>query len=174
MFDIFAMAEGTTYPEDSVDIYTDNDAAYQIAKLDEKINNAYRYSLTAEEQNKLETDRANLKAKLDETRVTVHMQGLPERKLNQIRKEQDAKYGEDLFPDARKEEWQNRLIQAHLRKAVNAKGEEQDLKDQDVDKVAVWYMQLPKESQNRLDRLVMDLTLKAGYFENAEITTDFS
>ncbi len=174
MFDIFAMAEGTTYPEDSVVIYTDSEAAYKIAKLDEKLNSSFKYSLDQSQQKELEQERAEIKKQFDKSKITVYMRGLPERKVQQIRKEQDAKYGENIFPEARKEEWQNRLIQAHLQKAVNYKGEEQDLQNQDVDKIAVWYLQLPRESQHRLDQLVADLTLKSNYFENAEITSDFS
>lgn len=172
-FDIFEMNKGIIYPEDHVTVYTDMSTAYEIDKLDKVLNSPLKY--TVEDPAKLEEERKELVEKLKSTSIVVHLQGLPDRVVSDIRTKLDAEFGEDVYPPARLRKWAVWLVAKSLRKAVFTDGTEQDLSKyaDDYDKIDTWFHSLPKESQSRIDDMVAGLSLKSNYFENAEITSDF-
>lgn len=171
-FDIFAMQQGTTFPEDSVKVYYDSATAYEIAQLDKQLNSPARYGDDFDEEAVI-AKRRELKDKLDRSCVTIHMRGVPERKIQELRTEMDSKFGEGVFPPERNELFVQGLVALHLQKAVNFDGAEQDLSKANPEEVAVWFMGLPSESQTRLIDLTQKLSVDSRYFEQAEINSDF-
>lgn len=172
-FNIFDMSKGVNYPEDHVTVYTDVATAYEIDKIDKILNSPLKYNV--EDPEALEKDRDKLLEKLKGTSFEVHLQGLPDRVVSDLREELDAEFGSGVNPPARLRKFQVWLIAKSLRKAVFTDGTEQDLSEyaEDYDKVDMWFHSLPAEAQKRIDDMVYNLSLTTNYFENAEITSDF-
>lgn len=176
-FDIFEMAQGTTYPKDSVAIYFDQETAYNISQLDERLNSSEKYSLDEKEINKLEKERAELLEKLNESRVYIHAQGVPTTKTQELYKEMDEKYGSDKdnakVTVAKAKETFTTLALLHLKKAVFSDGTEQDISNWDFDKMQAWLDNIPRENNERIDQLILKLLFMGKNFENIEVNSDF-
>lgn len=177
-FNIFDMVSGASYPKDSVTIYFDLASAYEITQIDRKIDSPARFGFDDETLASMEEKRKELRKKMAESAVTVEMRGVPDFKVQALRKKLNKEFGLDELvsgdiPPEFLHKWQVSLLQLSLVKATSADGQEQDLQDQDYDIIDTWFAGLPVESQKRLDDLVARLSLATDYFEKAEVTTDF-
>lgn len=169
-FDIFEMAQGTTYPEDKVAIYFDQATAYKIAQIDAKLNGPEKY---IEDTKELDKEREKLMKKLNASRVYIHAQGIPTRQITKIIEDVNEELGEDNENPLRTRKIFVEYALAHLRKAVAEDGSEQSFVGWDYDKMDTWIQSLPQENAQRIDGLILKLIMTSDNFENAEVNSDF-
>ena len=161
-FDIFALVAGTTHPEDDVEIYMDNAAAYRVRKIEETLNRDR--NLTDKEIAALEKEEKDLQKRLDASKVTVHLRGITQDRAAEIRDKTPEK--EDKLYDAR-------MIREHWVYATDSNGEKSDISFTD-DQMVKLLSDIPEESRMRLTRKVVELTFESANFEAVERSADFS
>lgn len=172
-FDIFEYSAGVTHPEDTVDIYMDNATAYNIRKLDQKLNSSHKFQLSDAEIKKLEREAKALRKKLNESKVTVTLRGVPIEKRHKIQKEIDEEFGAKTESTAKSRKLDAMMFAAHYQKAVNAAGEE-DKTVWDVDKAEQFLQTIPEEAHQRLINMIVDLSYRSDNFEQVETSASFS
>lgn len=173
-FDIFEVAQGRSYPQDIIDIYTDQDAAFHAARLDTKIATEN----DADVVNELDAERKVLLEKVKVSRLTFHLKGLSQKAIRAVEIQADAKFGEgdvkDDKPHTEKIRWRNfAFLAAHIAAVYNAR-DERDSRVWTSEDVLSLAELLPEESFNKLMVAMQDLTFQAAYFEQATVSPDFS
>jgi len=172
-FDVYAMASGTTYPEDTLSICFDGKKARQYAQLERKIDSAKR----DDDIPSLEAELETLKEELKETSVTVLLRGLSARKREEINDLLDSEFGileANSTPSkerARKERAYYTLYS--IQTITNASGATASVSDWDVDKMDQWLVMLPDYYRAKLESKIVELTFKSDFYEQVEISTDF-
>lgn len=168
-FDIFETIAGRTYPEDKVQVYTDQASAYEIFKLEKEIAD----EKDGDRVNALDAKRKELVSKVKDSQLTFRMRGLPGTVRKAIETKLDAEFGAETFNDERSEALTFELLAAHILDVANTAGavDSRAWKREDIDNL---LHGLPDEDAPRLINKMHELTLKAAYFENVEVSPDFS
>lgn len=175
-FDVLAMASGDsrTYPSDIVDVYLDHEAAHKAAKIEAQIAR----ERDGEKVNALDAERNALLEKVKGTRLTFKMQGLSPKAIKAVEDQADAKFGrgdtKDGAPFTEKILWRNLAwLAAHIADVYNA-NDERDSRVWDSEAVHELAEALPGSEFGKLMDMMQDLTFRAAYFEQVEVTPDFS
>ena len=174
-FDIFEVAQGRSYPQDVVDVYLDLDAAFQAAKVEKQI----AVEPDTEVVTTLEVERKALLEKVKASRLTFHLKGLSQKAVRAIEVQADSKFGTDELnkegkPFNEKILWRNYAwLASHIAAVYNAK-DERDERVWTSEDVLNLVELIPEESSNKLMKAMQDLTFRALYFEQAEVSPDFS
>lgn len=168
-FDIFETIAGRTYPEDVVNVYTDQSAAYEVFKL-ERILADEKDPVRVEE---LETQRKDLIKKVKDSRLSFRMRGVPDEVRRAVETKLDAEFGTDTDTPERSEALTFDLLAAHILDVTNVGGAK-DSRAWDRASVDKMLRTLPDEDAPLLINKMHELTLKAAYFENVEVSPDFS
>ena len=178
-FDFYAVATGATAPEDEVPVYTDGKTAYDLHKLEKKLDSTFGYRKGGETEEEFRTrvqavedEIAELKEKMRGNRVVFSLKGLLPEEMKKLAKQLDAEFGEGTSSSERNERWSAMLLAAHIVKITDVSGAV-DNSTWDADKVAQLFTILPQESSLALLDKVADLTGETTYFHNVEIDSDF-
>lgn len=170
-FDFLQHASGTSFPTDTVNIYTDVDAAYHIEKLEQQANS----ETDTDKVSALEEQIAVLRKRFEASRYVVHMRGLSGKVEEEINADADKLFGEDVPEKAnpQKDEWYNRaLIGRHIVKVVDAEGRVDESK-WDSDKIKALFATITPEGVARLASKTRELTFRSDIFENVEVNPSF-
>ena len=169
-FNFMDFAAGTNFPTDTVDVYTDADAAYQIGKLEAKANSTGDDKVVKE----LEESIAELRRQFKASKVTIYMRGISPRMEEKLNKEADKKFGSDEKANLNdKIQWYNNaFIAAHITKVENAEGAVDD-RDWTSEDITALFLTITPESIKRIVSMTQTLTLKADIFANVEVNPDF-
>lgn len=170
-FDFLNYATGTIFPEDTVDIYRDVDAAYQISKIETLISNEVDTDKVAAYDAQIKV----LRERFNASKCIVHMRGFAGTVDKEITKAADKLFGEDVPGETNtaKDEWYNfEFIGRHIVKIVNAQGQV-DNSDWDSAKVKAMFESITPEGIKRVTSKAQELTLRADIFENVEVNSGF-
>lgn len=163
---------GRTYPTDEITVYLDEAAAYELHKIEKQIAN----ETDAAKVDELDAQR---KAHLDaiaHTSMRFTLKGLPDDIRSAVNKATDAMFGEEPPEDQAAEKSRygvNAMFAAHIVSVTNAKGETADA-TWDAETVGALFKVLPEEETIKCLNAMSDLTFKARYLEDVEVTPDFS
>lgn len=169
-FDLLAVAEGRSYPEDDITIYLDHNAAYRLARLETRI---------AEEKDpgvvgSLDETRQELIKRVKDSALVFHLRGLSQRVIRAVENTVDAKFGAGDDSPERVAWSNNAFMAAHIVRVTNAAGE-QDKTVWDAEKITQLQDVIPAESYDSLYQAMTLLTfIKVPYFEQVETSPDFS
>lgn len=160
-FDVFATIIGSTYPEDTVTVYTDQKSAYEAHKLELAIAD----ETDDERVNELDAQRKELIKAVKDSALVVRMRGVP----SPVQEAIETKHKDEEDKDA----FTFDLVAAHILDITNAQGEV-DSRAWDGELVKALLNGIPGENASRILNKVTELTLKARYFEEVEVSEDFS
>lgn len=179
-FDIFEFQSGVSYPSDSVTVYIDQRSAYLAQQIEEQIAD----TKDPDEVNRLAALKDEYLAKVKETAITFHLQGLsPEvaQALDaQIKAESElyeATVEAGLQGAEAREKFQdekfNKRLAAHLRYITNAAGhrDEREWTGEIVDRI---MRRIPVEERLKVIDMMLDLTYRGDYFSQVGSDPDFS
>lgn len=175
-FDVLAMAKGESrsYPQDILDVYLDEGAAHKAYQIEQKI----AYEKDPEKVTALDAERNALLEGVKGSRLTFHMKGLSQKVIKAVEDKADAKFGQaddiDGKPHQEKILWRNMAwLAAHIADVYNAT-DERDPRVWTSEAVYELAEVLPATEFNKLMLKMQELTFKAAYFEQMEVTPDFS
>ena len=174
VFNIFEMAAGRTYPEIPVRLYMDRDAVYKISLLEKRIGHEFNKEKVAV----LEKEQSALRERAKKSAVIVTMRGVPNRRLEELRDETDAKFGiddiklDDTTRRLKSEHFMNSIIAAEIVKIEDNDGNVDETK-WDADKVAELLLLLSPEDSGLLAKTANELSYKSDFYENVEVSADF-
>lgn len=159
-FSLIDAVKGQSNPKDSVDIYLDAEAAYDLKKVNEKLTGIGDPEALAE----LEAEAARLSEKIMKSKVTFHMRGIDQRETElieaKIRKYWDTEEDETAFLT----EYLCALIAANIVSVEDADGNVDDhvFTSNEIRNIREV---MPVESWNKLVQTMQGLTLATGYFK---------
>lgn len=168
-FDVLAVAQGRSYPKDTVHVYMDHEAAHLLHKGE---------VLAADLKEGADVDawdaeRKGLIERVKSSAVVFDLQGLSQKAIKAIEDQADAKFGVDDESEA-KNSWRNKaFLAAHIAKVTNVSGAV-DPNPWDADRVEAFEGDAPPEEYAKLFTKMLELTFKAAYFEQVEVSPDFS
>ena len=162
-FSIIDHIAGRTYPEDTVEVFTDINTLYQLVVLNDKANSSFNN----EEVARLEADMVPLYKTLKKSALVFHLRGVSMERINAVR---DSAKKDESDDDAVAEAVTLGVIALTTQKVVNADGEESAAPSVEV--LAQIKAALPESEFNKLAEVVYDLNLKALVFD-AKTTPDF-
>lgn len=158
-FSLADAIKGKSNPSDSVEIYLDDESAYELTK----INDQLILELDEEYTKPLEEKAAVLAQKIKDSKLTFKMRGIDQLLVEQTEKKVRAKYD-----DAENEDWWKEyicaLVALNIVSVENAKGEV----DEHVfttEEVVELRNTLSPESWNKIIATMQKLTLATGYFK---------
>ena len=171
-FDVYEMATGTTYPEETLVIYLDGAKAKELSELESKANLASKSDVDA-----LDKKVASLKETLKKSRLEIVMRGLPASQRKAIDNELGAQFGVDDDEVRKTEEFSRRenalYALASIQKITNYEGKEASVSSWDADKMDQWLLMLPDYYRVKIIKTMAKLTFDSQYYEQIEISTDF-
>lgn len=168
-FDVIATAQGRSYPKDTVTVYMDHEAAHAIYEGEKRIAGEKNDELV----NAWDAERASLLKRVKDSAVIFELQGLNQKVIRAIETQTDAKFGEGDTSGVRNI-WKNRtLLAAHIARVTNAAGAV-DPKPWDAERIGAFEELAPAEEYAKLFGKMSELTFEAAYFEQIEISPDFS
>lgn len=173
-FDLYEMATGATYPEDSVFISMDHELAYKISKIDQEINNEAEDAKVV----KLEKEQARLHKQFDKTKLEVVIKGLPPFKRDSISDKLDSEFGIDAGdrtdpPKAFIPAWTADYFLASIKEVKNTEGLRASVADWDREKMQEWIKMVPDFYNAKILGKIEEMTLQAKFYEDVEVSTDF-
>lgn len=181
-FDVLDFVAGAGGPRDTVTVFTDKAAGYELLKLlaAEEVSDADIESQglsIADDVPWIDpVEREALVKRINDSKITFHLQGLtPERRKeirNALVEKHDYKEDEDpaLYADYF-EEFSAQLIAESIQKVVNAKGQS-DTKPWTTDRVLALKGMILDGEYARLDAETFQLTYNAEIFDRA-VNADF-
>lgn len=167
-FDLFEFVSGQSYPEDTVQVYTDRATVYKIDKLETEISN----EVDSEKSNELDAQIKALVEKVRETSLTFHLRGIPTPVVIDVEKKVDAKFGEGSEDPERHIDKFNELIALHIQYVSRPDGSK-DLRTWDRESVEKLFETLPAGQAAKLLDATVELSIRAREFENYTVTPDF-
>lgn len=168
-FDAIAVAQGRSYPKDTVHVYMDHEAAHLLHKGEEDISRTLDKDAVAA----WEQERKALVERVKGSALIFELQGLSQKAIKAIEDQADAKFGMD-DDTAGKNDWRNKaFLAAHIARVTNAAGAT-DPNQWDAERVEEFEGVAPQEEYGKLFTKMLELTFKAAYFEQVEVSPDFS
>ena len=168
-FDVLDFVQGRSYPKDTVNVYTDAGAVYEIAKLETEISN----ELDSDVVDRLDGMVRELKAQVRATSLTFHLRGLPSPIITDVNNQTDAKHGVGADTPEKANHRLMTLLALSIVEVEKPDGTK-DSRDWDFEAVEKLTNGLPTYSANKLLETMVELTLKSRSFEDFEVTPDFS
>jgi hypothetical protein len=166
-FSILDAIKGRGYPSDSETVYTDVEAAYEVNRLEEQIND----SKDSKEVDRLVAVQQEYKDRVKASALTFKMRGINEGVIDGIKKEAQGKF-EDIWTGEGAQWCNDRYLAAHIVEVSDAEGNVDEHKWTGEEVEGLRFL-LPRESFETLTTLMHKLTFAASYFD-ASVTPDFS
>lgn len=170
-FDLYAMAAGTTYPEDTLTVYTDGATANEIHKRNVRLKDA-----TTDEAVELEKELDALNEKLKESEITLYLKGIPARTRDKLIDTLDEEFGKlekDNIPEGYAEAHRAECLILMLTKAVNHSGAVATVAGWDRNKAEQFFLMFPDYYRNKIANKITELLYSAQHLEDVEVSTDF-
>lgn len=166
-FNFMSFVAGTNYPTDTVTIYQNADAAFQIEKLESQLARTVDSAIVAELENKI----AELSLQFKKSRAVITMRGIPYKIEKAFTREADEKFGKE--PSDEKSTWiSNSFVAAHIISVEDYNGNK-DTTEWTADLIDELFSVLTLEGSNRIKRKSEELTIRTNLFENVEVNPDF-
>lgn len=166
-FNLADAIKGRAFPEKSVDVYLDANAAMQLEEVNKDLSDLKILGNT-EEYDKLEEFAQELAKQIRNSRLTFHMRG-----VGQAEVEAAVKKADELHPDiddnGDNPDWVRyylaHLIAANIVKVTDAEGNEDNAKFTPEDMIELRGI-LPIDSWSALVETMQKLTLATSYFNS--------
>lgn len=170
-FDLFDfVTSGRTYPRKMVPVYLDHETAHAIHVLEQRI----AHELDPEKVNELAQEKTALVEKAKGSVLNFHMRGVPSPIHRDAVTKTEANHGKESNGDDAGRELGHRLVAVHVTEITNSEGESAANCPLSYEDTAKLMESLPDEAVARLLNAVEELTLRARYFEDVEVSPDFS
>jgi hypothetical protein len=167
-FNLADAIKGRAFPEKSVDVYLDANAAMQLEEINNELNDLLKLGKNAE-YDKLELVAQELAKQIKDSKLTFHMRGVGQAEVEAAVKQADELYptnedGEDN-PDWVKH-YLCHLIAANIVKVTDSDGNEDTTKFT-VEEMLELRGAIPIDSWGVLVETMQKLTLATSYFSAA-------
>jgi hypothetical protein len=165
-FSVLDAAKNRSYPQDIVDVYTDAESAYQVNRLERKINDA----TDNDDLEALSAQQEDYRAKVKASVLTFRLRGINPGMIRSLSEEAKAKFPDD---ENKQNEWSNfSILAAHVVDVTDADGNVDDHKwdHDDVVSLRDW---VPDEEFDKIADLMLNLSFAAQLFD-VSVTPDFS
>jgi len=167
-FSLADAIKGRAFPEKSVDVYLDANAAMQLEEINNELNDLIKLGNT-EEYDKLELVAQGLAQQIKDSKLTFHMRG-----VGQAEVEAAVKKADELYPDADEDQenpdwvkyYLSHLIAANIVKVTDAEGNEDTTKFTPEEMIELRGV-IPIDSWSVLIETMQKLTLATSYFSAA-------
>ena len=167
-FNLADAIKGRAFPEKSVDVYLDANAAMQLEEINQELNDLLKLGNTAE-YDKLEAVAQELAEQIKKSKLTFHMRG-----VGQAEVEAAVKKADELYPDADEDQdnpdwvkyYLSSLIAANIVKVTDADGNEDTTKFTPEEMIELRGV-IPIDSWAVLVETMQKLTLATSYFSAA-------
>lgn len=166
-FSVLDVAKGRGYPQDTVDIYMDHDAAYEAHKIELQIADETDEEIV----NLKDQARKILRDRVLASKLTFHMRGVNSGTVEGLQKEAKKKFPEEDDREVRNEWVNDSYLAAHIIKVVDAEGNEDGHK-WTAEEAQQLRAYLPAESFLKLRIKQEELTFAAMYFDET-VNADF-
>lgn len=157
-FNLAEVVKGRGYPQDTVEIYTDVESAYELSKINDKL-----IRLTdLEESKELEAQAEIFKKKVMDSRLKFYMRGIDQRHVENI--EEKSRNKNDLESEQWIVDYMCELVAANIIKVEDAQGnvDEKVFTGDDIDAIRGV---LSTEAWEQIVSTMQKLTLATGYFK---------
>lgn len=163
-FNILARIKGHGYPTREVAVYLDQTALYEFNELEAEIAR----TVDSDKVTELEAEQTRVRERVDASKVTFHLTGLPRKVVAAIR--------DSLGEDADAREQVDEFLARSIVKVVDAEGNT-DPEEWDAERVREFTDALGGALENvaieRLHSAVNDLTFRALRYEEVTENSDF-
>jgi hypothetical protein len=167
-FNLADAIKGRAFPEKSVDVYLDANAAMQLEEINQELNDLLKLGNNAE-YDKLEVVAQQLAQQIKDSKLTFHMRG-----VGQAEVEAAVKKADELYPDVEENQdnpdwvkyYLSSLIAANIVKVTDADGNEDATKFTAEEMIELRGV-IPIDSWGVLVETMQKLTLATSYFSAA-------
>jgi len=167
-FNLADAIKGRAFPEKSVDIYLDANAAMQLEEVNKELNDLIKLGQN-EEYDQLNEFAQDLARQIKDSKLTFHMRG-----VGQAEVEAATKKADELYPDTDEDgdnpEWVKYylayLVAANVVRVTDAEGNE-DTSKFTVEEMLDIRGAIPIDSWSTLVDTMQKLTLATSYFTAA-------
>ena len=169
IFDLFDPTEAVTAAEAVVKLPRDRSSLFQMSKIEEQINQTG----DSEAVTALEAKKAELKAKVDKSALSVTLRGLDKIAIDAINDALDAqvKNPENPFTEEDKDEqFQTKVLESMI---VEIKDSEGHIFGHPGDRTQEWYDRQPPENRVALNIAIKELTFTAYQYDADTVNPDF-
>lgn len=166
-FDVLAAAKGRTYPTKDVTIYTDHEAAHQIAVLERQANDAMHNDDV--DIDAIDEQINALREQVKASALTFHMRGIGPGVRTSV--EMKIKQTTGLSETERVRLSNASYLAEHIVRVTNAAGAVNE-EMWTPEKVSELLDVIPDESAIKLYKAMAELTFQASYFD-AAVDADF-
>lgn len=161
-FDLMGHLSGRTYPEDSIKVYLDEGAMYQLEQLEDRAN----LEKDSSKVNDIDEQKKALVETLEETALTFHLRGIPEEVKDAIQVQADADENKDdeLFLDVA-------AVEAHILYIEDSQGARAE--GFNFEAIKSLMKAMPGTERARLTSKVVDLSYSSISYERGDVNADF-
>ncbi len=177
-FDLDEFVQGRGYPTDTETVFTNADAAYEHAKVQDRLTALAQdrdaldkrstvYKEKQAEFEALEIQAAELKQKVLDSALTFHLRGISSGHINKILKDVNAEAAAEKWVGNEAESQATyRIMADHIIRVVRADGKV-DARKFTADRAANLDFTLPESEWTKLDLKIRELSFKSTYFDSA-------
>lgn len=177
-FDLDEFVQGRGYPTDTETVFTNADAAYAHAQIQERLTTLAQQRDTHDKRSKdykerqaefeaLEAQAAELKQKVKDSAITFHLRGIAPGHIDKIIKDVNAEAADQKWVGNEAESQATyRIMAAHIVKAVRADGKV-DARKFTAERAENLDFTLPESEWTKLDHKVRELSFRSTYFDSA-------
>jgi hypothetical protein len=156
-FSLADAIKGVGYPSDSVDVYLDIEAAYELSKLNQRLLQETDPAISEP----LEEEAKALADKVLKSKITFNMRGIDQRQVELIEKQTKDEDGQ--HSDESWKVYMCALVAANIVSVTDADGNEDSHKFT-TEEVLELRSSMPSESWGEVISTMQKLTLATGYF----------
>lgn len=177
-FDLDEFVQGRGYPTDTVTVFTNADAAYAHAQIQERLTALAqdkealdkRSAVYKEKQAEfadLEKQAADLKQKIVDSALTFSLRGIAPGHINKIIKDVNAEAAaEKWVGDEAERQATYRIMADHIISVTRADGKV-DKRKFTPERAANLDFALPESEWDKIDHKIRDLSFRSTYFDTA-------
>lgn len=183
-FSFFDILNGIEYPKDTVEIYLDEAAAHKQRELHRRVMNEPDGGFSDEEKRSILDDRAKIEARLDASKYTFKITGVPDDLITDAKTLADEKFNvprkaadgmlRQVLPENKQMDYMRFLsatINAlHIEEIIAPNGAR--MVAPSVEEIAELYGKAPSSQKRKLSSAIDGLTVEADEFEN-RVDADF-
>lgn len=164
-FNLSEVIKGRGYPQKTVTVYTDAEAAFKLVEMDKKLSELSKSS-TKEDYAKLEKESEDLAQAVRDSRLDFHMQGVPQALIEAVELRTSERFP-SIEEEERGDEWFRfyiaELVALNIISVTDSKGNE-DRRTFTYEDAVELRSYLPTESWAILVSTMQKLTLASGFF----------
>jgi hypothetical protein len=172
-FNLADAIKGKSYPTDSVRVYLDEEAIYELRELEKQLDGLGKHKNPEEVQELFDATRAQADEAVERLLATsykITMQSKGHTVYDEIVDEVNAEFAEDTGPEVEKRrahEENIRVIAKSIISVENNEGAIDGDRDFTPEEVQAFYVALPDPEWIRLQELFYKLVFAGTYFDKA-------